>query len=307
VLVTGSVVGILANPLAGRVSDRMTWRADMRRPWLLIGGALSLAGAVIIGPAGNAGLIVLGWILTQVGVNGMMAVLVALLPDHVPGHRRGMVSGLLGVGQASAAMIGTALAYGLSRQSLALALIAPAVIAMVFTILACLVLKDRRLTRAERPPFDLKEVLASFWVNPRRHPDFAWAWVSRFAIFMAISMVLNYQLYFLESEHAGSAAPKTPGAASSPVSRAPANRLDLYAARPPHGTARASRCSSSTARCSAPGAVARAGRPAARGGELVAPGRQFPSTSPAITLRVRISAVCDGSLTPELHLSAGKV
>ncbi|MFJ8816293.1 MFS transporter [Amycolatopsis thermoflava] len=200
VLVAGSVVGILANPLAGRVSDRTTWRAGMRRPWLLIGGALSLAGAVIIGLAGNAGLIVLGWILTQVGVNGMMAVLVALLPDHVPGHRRGMVSGLLGVGQAGAAMIGTALAYGLSRQSLALALIAPAVIAMVFMILACLVLKDRRLTRAERPPFDLKEVLASFWVNPRRHPDFAWAWVSRFSIFMAISMVLNYQLYFLVSQ-----------------------------------------------------------------------------------------------------------
>jgi MFS family permease len=145
-------------------------------------------------------LLIVGWTLAMAGTNTMMSVLIALLPDHVPHDRRGLVSGLLGVGQALAAMIGAGLAFGLSQQSITLALIVPAVIAAVFMTLACIVLKDRRLEKADRPAFDAKAFLGSFWVNPRKHPDFAWAWWSRFAIFMAISMVLNYQLYFLVSQ-----------------------------------------------------------------------------------------------------------
>lgn len=200
ILIVGSVIGILCNPIAGRVSDRTTWRFGMRRPWLLIGGVLALVGMTIVGVSGTVALIALGWVLSQIGVNTMMAVLIALMPDHVPHDRRGMVSGLLGVGQALAALIGTGLAFGLSQQSVALALIVPAAVALVFMILACIVLKDRRLSKSERPPFDLREFITSFWVSPRKHPDFAWAWWSRFAIFMAISMVLNYQLFFLISQ-----------------------------------------------------------------------------------------------------------
>jgi MFS family permease len=200
VLIVGSVIGIIANPLAGRVSDRTTWRIGMRRPWLLIGGVLSLVGTVIVGVGESAAPVVIGWAISQIGVNTMMSVLIALLPDHVPPHRRGAVSGLLGVGQALGSLIGTGLAFGLSRQSLTLALVVPAVIALVFMVLACIVLRDRRLTKEARPPFDGRALLRSFWVSPRRHPDFAWAWASRFAIFMAISMVLNYQLFFLVAQ-----------------------------------------------------------------------------------------------------------
>jgi MFS family permease len=200
ILIVGSIVGIVSNPIAGRLSDRTTWRLGMRRPWLLIGSLLSLAGMTMVAFSDSVGLIVIGWVLSQAGVNTMMAVLIALLPDHVPHDKRGMVSGLLGVGQALAAMIGTGLAFGLSRQSVALALIVPAAVAVVFMVLASLVLKDRRLAKSERPPFDAKEFFSSFWVSPRKHPDFAWAWWSRFAMFMAISMVLNYQLFFLVSQ-----------------------------------------------------------------------------------------------------------
>ncbi|WP_019181110.1 MFS transporter [Microbacterium yannicii] len=200
VLIVGSVVGIISNPVAGRLSDRTTSRMGMRRPWLLIGAALTLIGMIFVASATSVGPLILGWVLAMVGTNTMMAVLIALLPDHVPHERRGLVSGLLGVGQALAAMIGAGLAFGLSQQSIALALIVPAVIAAVFMILACVVLKDRHLDKADRPPFNLAAFVGSFWVNPRKHPDFAWAWWSRFAIFMAISMVLNYQLYFLVSQ-----------------------------------------------------------------------------------------------------------
>ncbi|MFJ4828632.1 MFS transporter [Streptomyces sp. NPDC088747] len=199
VLGVGAVFGILANPVFGRISDRTTWRVGMRRPWLVIGALLSLAGAVVLGLSSDVGLATVGWSINQIGVNATMAVLLATMPDQVPAEHRGRISGLFGVTQAVAAVLGVALVGGLSQVSLMLAIIVPTTIALVLVTIAAVVLPDRRLTRAERPAFSLREFAGSFWVDPRRFPDFGWAWISRFAMFMAISFVLNYQIFYLTS------------------------------------------------------------------------------------------------------------
>jgi len=48
----------------------------------------------------------------------------------------------------------------------------------------------------------LGEFLRSFWVDPRAHPDFAWAFLGRFTIYMGYTAVLTYLLYILE-DHIG--------------------------------------------------------------------------------------------------------
>jgi hypothetical protein len=53
------------------------------------------------------------------------------------------------------------------------------------------------LPRAARPPFTWPGFARSFWLSPRRHPDFAWAWLARFAINLGNAMALLYLLYFL--------------------------------------------------------------------------------------------------------------
>jgi MFS family permease len=40
-------------------------------------------------------------------------------------------------------------------------------------------------------------VANTFIVNPRRHPDFAWAFLSRFLLVMAYAFLTTYQVYFL--------------------------------------------------------------------------------------------------------------
>jgi MFS family permease len=197
VLGIGAIFGILANPVFGRISDRTTWRIGMRRPWLIIGALVSVVGAVIIGVTGDLTGAIVGWSINQIGVNATMAVLLALLPDQVPSERRGMVSGVLGITQAAAAMVGAGLVAGLSQVSLTLAFVVPTVIALVFVTIAAITVHDRTLSKADREPFDLGAAVRMFWVNPRKHPDFGWAWISRFAIFMAISLVLNYQIFYL--------------------------------------------------------------------------------------------------------------
>jgi MFS family permease len=201
ILVAGSVAGIIVNPIAGRLSDRTTSRFGMRRPWLVGGAALLIVGAVVIGVAPNVPMVIAGWLVTMVGLNVLLSVLIALVPDHVPAEKRGLVSGIMGAGQALGGMIGAGLAFGLSQApSLLPAFVVPAVIATVAILVVVFVVKDRRLTKAERPPLNVKEFIGSFWVSPRRAPDFAWAWISRFLMFLGLATVINYQLYYLSAQ-----------------------------------------------------------------------------------------------------------
>ncbi|NGN70177.1 MFS transporter, partial [Streptomyces sp. A7024] len=71
----------------------------------------------------------------------------------------------------------------------------------VFVVLAALpyVLahREERLPAAARPPFAWRGFLTGFWISPRRHPDFGWAWLTRFLINLSNAIVLLYLLYFL--------------------------------------------------------------------------------------------------------------
>jgi hypothetical protein len=60
-------------------------------------------------------------------------------------------------------------------------------------------LRDPPLPKADVPPFHLDGVHspACGW-SPRKHPDFAFAWLGRFMVLVALSLVQNYMLYFLQ-------------------------------------------------------------------------------------------------------------
>jgi MFS family permease len=43
----------------------------------------------------------------------------------------------------------------------------------------------------------LRELAGSLYVNPRRNPDFAWAFASRFMLVLAFAFLVTYQAYYL--------------------------------------------------------------------------------------------------------------
>ncbi|NUR85507.1 MAG: MFS transporter [Nonomuraea sp.] len=47
------------------------------------------------------------------------------------------------------------------------------------------------------PPFSARDFARGFWVSPRRHPDFAWSWLSRLLITLTLAMGIGYLQYFL--------------------------------------------------------------------------------------------------------------
>ncbi|WP_406689915.1 MFS transporter [Saccharopolyspora sp. ID03-671] len=192
----GALLALIANPFFGRLSDRTTSRFGMRRPWLVGGALAGTLGLAVVSTAQGVPVLLLGWCLAQAGLNAVLAALTALLPDQVPTEQRGRVSGLLGMAMAAATVIGTFLAQALQDSAFWM-FMAPGLLGLVPALLLAAMLRDRVLPASERPRYDAGEFARSFWVNPVAHPDFGWAWLSRFLLFMGVATLLTYQAYYL--------------------------------------------------------------------------------------------------------------
>ena len=75
--------------------------------------------------------------------------------------------------------------------------LAPCAIGGFFILLFAATLRDRRLSRAEKPTWSLREFASTFYVNPRKNPDFAWVFAGRFMFLLAYAFLVTYQAYYL--------------------------------------------------------------------------------------------------------------
>ena len=200
VLGVGALFALVGNPLFGKLSDRTTSRLGRRRPWLIGGVIGALAGLAVVATASSVGMVLVGWSITQISFNATLAALIAVLPDQVPVSQRGLASAFLGVGIPVAAIVGTYIVAGVHGTFLKF--LVPGLIAAVLVIVLAAVLPDKRIAKGSMPKYTVGEFARSFYVNPRKAPDFSWAWLSRFLLFMGLSFLLTYQVpYLLDHLH----------------------------------------------------------------------------------------------------------
>jgi MFS family permease len=196
VMGVGALLALFGNPFFGRLSDRTTSRFGMRRPWLIVGALGGAVGLALIATAVSIPQLLLGWCITQLAYNAELAALAAILADQVPASQRGTVSGIVGISLPLGMISGTFLVQALADSTLA-AFMVPAVIALVSALILVWSLPDHRLAVAQRLRYGWREFLGSYWINPRRFPDFAWAWASRFLLFAGVAVLMTYQGYYL--------------------------------------------------------------------------------------------------------------
>lgn len=192
----GALLSIFANPFFGKLSDRTSSPLGMRRPWMVIGLVGGSLGILVVALAPSIPVVLLGWCIAQLFFNALLAAMVAVLPDQVPATQRGLVSGVLGICVPIASVGGTFVVKLFTGNQLAMFL-APCAIGGLFILLFAATLRDRRLAKADRPTWSLRELLSTFYVNPRRNPDFAWAFASRFLFLLAYAFLVTYQAYYL--------------------------------------------------------------------------------------------------------------
>ncbi|WP_436535838.1 MFS transporter [Actinoplanes sp. HUAS TT8] len=205
VVAVGGLTSLVAFPLVGRLSDRTTARLGRRRPFLLAAAALIAAGSVLIVAANDVVVLTLAYIVVGTGSVAAMVATAAIVPDQFEPDRRGTPSSMVGLGSPIGAVLGLFLAQ-LVQPHLAAMVLLPAGVAVVALLLLTVVLKDRRLSPSERPPFVWRDFLGTFWVSPLRYPSFGLAWLSRLFIFLGVAAVNAYQAFYLiDVQHVDSA------------------------------------------------------------------------------------------------------
>jgi MFS family permease len=192
----GALVAVLATPLAGALSDRTTSRHGRRLPWLVGGTLLGALALVVLSRQSTVVGVLLGWAAAQAFLNAAYAGLTAEVPDHVPVAQRGTVSGWFGLPQAVGVVVGVALVTSFTTTVVAgYLLIAGVIVVLVLPFAA--VTRDPVLDPADRPALSLAR---GWWIDPRRFPDFGWAWLTRFLISLGNALGTLYLLYFLRDK-----------------------------------------------------------------------------------------------------------
>jgi MFS family permease len=112
--VVSLALAMLAQPVAGMLSDRCTHPLGRRRPYIIGGTAFNLLfllviglsplfvdstleGGVLSGISAAYLVLLVGIVLVQVSSNVALGAVLGLIPDLVPGHRRGRASGVKSV------------------------------------------------------------------------------------------------------------------------------------------------------------------------------------------------------------------
>ena len=191
----GALFALIANPLAGRLSDRTTSRFGMRRPWILGGALVGVGAFLLIGIAGSVWVVLLGWCLAQASLNAVLAAANATLPDQTPVASRGRVSGIVGITTPLAILAGSFLINFIGDD--VLRFLVPALIALVLAVVFVALLKDRRLDQKPSQRLTVGQFFGSFVFNPVKHPDFGWTWLTKFMIMFGYAGIATFLPYFL--------------------------------------------------------------------------------------------------------------
>jgi MFS family permease len=194
----GALFAVIGNVLFGRLSDRTTARWGRRRPWIVAGTVVMTMAFVVMALGQTVPVITAGWCLAQLGANATLAPFIATVSDQVPKFQRGSVSALLGIAQNVGILGGTYLAQ-LFQDQLFILFVVPSIFAIGAMILFAIVLPDQHMP-VKPPRMTAGEWITTFWLNPIKFPDFAFAWWSRFLITLATFMFTTFRLFYIRDE-----------------------------------------------------------------------------------------------------------
>lgn len=193
----GALGGLLAQPIAGLLSDRTRSRIGRRFPWMLAGALISAAAMAALGMVATVVGIVVAYLVVSVGLNINQGPAAAILPDRVPRRARGLFSAVGGLGVIFGTLGGATLGALLSGD-----------IVVGYVVLAALTLAaavgfiafnpDHDNRDTPKPPLHWSMIVRTFWVNPRRHPDFAFGFLGRLLTFAGYYLVNTFTLYVLQ-------------------------------------------------------------------------------------------------------------
>jgi MFS family permease len=196
VLTIPAIFIIFVNPIVGILSDRTRSRFGRRRPWMIGGLAVGMFGLIVVGVAPTIPLVIVGWTIGYLGLTTIGSLIITHLGDALPEEQRGKVSGINGAIAQLGPIVGVIVSGMLVGLPFLLFFI-PGVIAVLGSIAFLIRMNDPSTKHVEFERISILGVFVQMVFNPRHHKDFAWVWLSKALVFIALYMMSIYTVYFL--------------------------------------------------------------------------------------------------------------
>lgn len=205
----GSIVALFVQPIVGAISDRTPGALGRRRPYIIVAAAILLVGAFQLATARDIAAFAIGFFVFQFASSACTAAYQSLLPDRVPQEQRGAASGYMGLMTILGNVVSLALA-GILLSSVSLTSISSSSIeqgANIFYALTSMVLlvsvivtitsvPDEPLTQAPAASADIRQSFASMWIDPWRHRNFTWVFLTRSFVMLGLTLFLTFIEYY---------------------------------------------------------------------------------------------------------------
>jgi MFS family permease len=200
VMGAGAVVAVIVQPVVGALSDRTRSRFGRRTPWMASGAVGAAAGLLVMATTTSLVGIAVAWCVSAACLAAMTAPINAVVPDRTPPERRGTFSALAGLALIVGSVAGAAAAAapGTASGGVGLGYVLFGLLLAVGCVPLAVALREPASRAALASRLSVRRFLAAFWVSPRAHPDFALAFVARFALVLGYWSILSYQLYILQ-------------------------------------------------------------------------------------------------------------
>lgn len=190
------VFTLFAQPLIGAISDRTRSRLGRRAPWMIAGALVGGLGLLAMGSLTSILMVALFWVVIQVALNAVQGPYSAIIPDRFQRSKRGGASAMVGIGTQIGGTLGVMVA-GLFAENLGLGYGVFGVAVIVVTVVFVLIDRDWSSKLAAVEPWSWKRFFGGFWINPKAHPDFAWAFAARFLLMLGYMVVVVMSFYIL--------------------------------------------------------------------------------------------------------------
>jgi len=200
ILGIGALVALVLPPFVGAYSDRCASRWGRRRPYMAAGVVVNLVGLLTLWGAGGLHsfwLYLVGYLVVQFGNNLATASYSGIIPDLVPDYQRGEASGYMAAMTQMGTVLGAvASGFLMDAGHVAASYLVIAVALVLFLSLTLAGTREQPLS-ASPAPLSGRALLKSFWMDPRKHPDFAWVWITRALVTLGMWTVQPYIQYYL--------------------------------------------------------------------------------------------------------------
>jgi len=199
---SGLILAMAVQPIAGAISDRSGFSWGRRRPYILVGGIVVLLLIPGIGLVGSYAAIFLIYCLLQVSANTAQGPYQAFIPDLAPAERRGLASGVKtlleivgGIGLVYIVILLGSRFMGEGYSWIWLVLVILWILLLAAMLITIITVKERPVTVNYRPPL-LPTLYQSYKIDLGKSPGFIVFLVSRLLFIMALTTLQSFALYF---------------------------------------------------------------------------------------------------------------